>query len=67
MNRLPIVALLAVTILMVSGFHRITTEQKSFIDQKLNNFTDSLLADMVEKTTSRQRAYYGCEYAYRSR
>ena len=40
--------LLAVSTLMASGCHK-ATEQKTFIDLKLNNFTDSLLTDMMEK------------------
>lgn len=39
---------MAVSTLIVSGCHK-ATEQKTSIDLKLNNFTDSLLANMVEK------------------
>lgn len=48
MNHKLIAVLLAVSTLMVSGCHK-ATEQKTSIDLKLNNFTDSLLANMVEK------------------
>lgn len=48
MNHNLIAVLLAVSTLMVSGCHK-ATEQKTSIDLKLNNFTDSLLANMVEK------------------
>lgn len=48
MNHKLIAVLLAVSTLMVSGCHK-ATEQKTSIDLKFNNFTDSLLAYMVEK------------------
>lgn len=48
MNHKLIAVLMAVSTLMVSGCHK-ATEQKTSIDLKLNNFTDLLLANMVEK------------------